>query len=223
MPYELLTDNKPNVSYFRVFGNKCYVLNKKPKSSKFPAKVYEGFLLGYDSNSHTYCVFSKDSGCVELTCDVVFDETNGTQVEQYDLDDIDDEEAPRDALRRMVVGDVRSHDLAEVQDSPSSNEATAPTKDNHEEQDDHQAQDNLQDQEEGNDQGGDEEEHDSRPKPPYPRVHQAIQRDHPIDNILGDIEKGVTTRSCVAIFCEHYSFVSSLEPFKVEDTLSDLD
>jgi hypothetical protein len=25
-PYELLTDNKPNVSYFRVFESKCYVL-----------------------------------------------------------------------------------------------------------------------------------------------------------------------------------------------------
>jgi hypothetical protein len=25
-PYELLTSNKPNVSYFRAFGSKCYVL-----------------------------------------------------------------------------------------------------------------------------------------------------------------------------------------------------
>jgi hypothetical protein len=50
-----------------------------------------------------------------------------------------------------------------------------------------------------------------------------IQRDHPIDNILGDIEKGVTTRSCVANFCEHYSFLSSFVPFKVEDVLQDLE
>jgi hypothetical protein len=62
-PYELLTDNKPNVSYFRVFGSKCYVLQKLSKSSKFP-QVYEGFLLGYDSNSCAYRVFNKDSGCV---------------------------------------------------------------------------------------------------------------------------------------------------------------
>jgi hypothetical protein len=27
-PYELLTRNKPNVSYFRVFGWKCFVKNK---------------------------------------------------------------------------------------------------------------------------------------------------------------------------------------------------
>jgi hypothetical protein len=36
--------------------------------------------------------------------------------------------------------------------------------------------------------------------PPHPRVHQIVQRDHPVDNILVDIKKGVTTRSCVAIF-----------------------
>jgi hypothetical protein len=49
-----------------------------------------------------------------------------------------------------------------------------------------------------------------------------VQRDHHVDNILGDIEKGVTPRSCVANFYEHYSFVSSFEPFKVEDALRDL-
>jgi hypothetical protein len=44
-----------------------------------------------------------------------------------------------------------------------------------------------------------------------------------VDNILGDIKKGVSTRSSVAIFCQHNSFVSSLEPFKMEDALRDLD
>ena len=35
---------------------------------------------------------------------------------------------------------------------------------------------------------------------PHPRVHQSIQRDHQVDNILGSIRRGVTTRSCLAIF-----------------------
>jgi hypothetical protein len=54
-------------------------------------------------------------------------------------------------------------------------------------------------------------------------VRHNVKRDYPVDNILGDIEKGVTTRSRVANFCEHYSFVSSFELFKVEDALHDLD
>jgi hypothetical protein len=106
-PYKLLTGNKPNVSYFRVFGSKCYVLQKRSKSFKFVPKVYQGFLLGYDSNSHAYRIFNKDSSCVETTCDMMFDETNGSQVEQYDLVVVDDEEAPCEALQRMAIGEVR--------------------------------------------------------------------------------------------------------------------
>jgi hypothetical protein len=41
-------------------------------------------------------------------------------------------------------------------------------------------------------------------------VNHNVQRDHPVDNILGDIEKGVTTSSRVVNFYEHYSFVSFL-------------
>jgi hypothetical protein len=91
--------------------------------------------------------------------------------------------------------------------------------DNHKED----VQPNDQGQEESNDQGGDEDDRDKGEAPLHPRVHQNIQRDHPVDNILGDIKKGITTISCVANFCEHCSFVSSFKPFKIEDALYDPD
>jgi hypothetical protein len=100
---------------------------KRSKSYRFAPKVYEGFMLGYDSNSHAYHAFNKDSGCVEIRCDAVFEETNGSQVEQYDFDIVDDEDAPCDALRNMATGDVRPQDANE--DHPSSNEAAPPTQD----------------------------------------------------------------------------------------------
>jgi hypothetical protein len=37
----------------------------------------------------------------------VFDETNGSQKEQVNLDLVDDEKAPCDAIQRMAIGDVR--------------------------------------------------------------------------------------------------------------------
>jgi transposase InsO family protein len=43
--YELLTGKKPNVSYFRVFGSKCFILIKRGTKSKFAPKVVEGFYL----------------------------------------------------------------------------------------------------------------------------------------------------------------------------------
>jgi hypothetical protein len=57
--YKLVTGNKPNVSYFRVFGSKCYILVKKGRHSKFAPKAVEGFFLGYDSNTKVYRVFNK--------------------------------------------------------------------------------------------------------------------------------------------------------------------
>jgi hypothetical protein len=135
-PYELLIGNKPNISYFRVFQSKCYVLQKRSKSYKFAPKVYEGFLLGYDLNLRAYHVFNKGSDCIETTCDAVFDETNGSQVGQYDLDVIDDEEATYDALQRMAIGDVRPHDPNEPQASQAPNNTTPSTQDHDQDQED---------------------------------------------------------------------------------------
>ena len=74
-------------------------------------------------------------------------------------------------------------------------------------------------QEEACDQGGAQDVEDDEeevPQAPPTQVRAMIQRNHPVDQILGDISKGVTTRSRLVIFCEHYSFVSSIEPFRVE-------
>jgi hypothetical protein len=176
------------------FWKQVLFVQKGSKSSKFALKVYEGFLLGYDSNSHAYHVFNMNSSCVEITCDVMFDETNGTQKEQVDLDLIDDEEAPCDALQRMAIADARPKDPSD-QHGHSTNDTTPPTQgldqDKHEGEDEH----HDQVQEESNDQGGDEDDGDnakgdSRARSPHPRVCHNVQRDHPVNNILGDIEKG---------------------------------
>jgi hypothetical protein len=160
-------------------------------------------LLGYDSNSHAYHVFNVTTSCVETTCDVVFGETNGSQKEQVDLDLVDDEEAPCDALQRMAIGGVRLQDPSNQPQETTPNDTTPPSQgldqNEHEDKDEHQDQI----QEVSNDQGGDEDDGDKGERPPHSRVHHNVQRDHPVDNIIGDIEKGVTTRSRAANFCEH--------------------
>jgi hypothetical protein len=145
--YGLLTGNKPNVSYFRVFGSKCYILVKKGRNSKFAPKAVEGFLLGYDSNTRAYRVFNKSSGLVEVSSDVVLDETNGSPREQLDLDDVDEDDVPTAVIRTMAIGDVRPQEQQE-QDQPSSSTMVHPPN-----QDDEQVP-----QEEALDQGGEQEE-----------------------------------------------------------------
>jgi hypothetical protein len=213
--YELLTGNKPNVLYFRVFGSKCYILVKKGRHSKFAPKAVEGFLLGYDSNTKAYRVFNKSSGLVEVSSDVVFDETNGSTREQVDLDDVDEDDVPTATIRTMAIGDVRPQEQQD-QDQPSSSKLVhPPTKD--EEQ---------VPQDAGMNQWGAHEEKDKEEEvqqAPPTQVWATIQRNHPVDQILGDISKGVTTHSRLANFCEHYSFVSSIGPFRVEEALQDPD
>jgi hypothetical protein len=152
---------------------------------------------------------------VEVFSDVVFDETNGSPREQVDLDDVDEDEVPTAAMRTMAIGDVRPQELQE-QDQPSSSTMVHPPT-----EDDEQIP-----QEEGQDQGGAQEEQvteEEAPWAPPPHVRATIQRNHLVDQILADISKGVTTRSRLANFCEHYSFVSFIEPFRVEEALQDPD
>jgi hypothetical protein len=118
-------------------------------------------------------------------------------------------------MRTMAIGDVRPQELQE-QDQPSSSTMVHPPT-----QDDGQVP-----QEEERDQGGAQEEQvmeEEAPLVPPTQVWATIQRNHPVDQILGDISNRVTTRSRLANFCEHYSFVSSIEPFRVEEALQDLD
>jgi hypothetical protein len=123
--YELLIGKKPNVSYFRVFGCKCFILNKKPKSSKFASKVDEGIFLGYASNAHGYRVLNKTTGCVEVTCDLTFDESNGSQEEQVDELCLGKDVPTEKAIRKMVIGEIK-HQEEDDEDCKVEEVATLP-------------------------------------------------------------------------------------------------
>ena len=46
-PYELWKNKKPNVSYFKVFGCKCFIVNTKDNLEIFDLKSNVGIFLGY--------------------------------------------------------------------------------------------------------------------------------------------------------------------------------
>jgi hypothetical protein len=140
-PCELLIGKKPNISYFRVFGCKCFIYKKK-RLNKFESRCDEGFFLGYASNSKAYRVFNKTSGLVEETCDVEFDESNGSQGEIVGYENVGDDELI-EALKNMSIGDIKPEEVQENsdkgrQDSSSSTRSTSmiPQVDEDEEKDD---------------------------------------------------------------------------------------
>ncbi|KAK1695458.1 hypothetical protein QYE76_012155 [Lolium multiflorum] len=48
-------------------------------------------------------------------------------------------------------------------------------------------------------------------------------KSHSLSNVIGDLKSKVTTWRQLAKFCEHYAFVSMVEPLKVIDALGDPD
>ena len=44
--YKIWKNKKPNISYFKVFGTKCFILNAKDNLGKFDAKYNVGIFLG---------------------------------------------------------------------------------------------------------------------------------------------------------------------------------
>src|SRR4051812_31241370 len=71
----------------------------------------------------------------------------------------------------------------------------------------------------------DEEEVQRRPKQKLTRVRARVAKDHPVKQIHNDIQTGRITRSKtrLANFCEYYTFISKIEPMKVEEALKDPD
>ena len=42
---------------------------------------------------------------------------------------------------------------------------------------------------------------------------------HPLDNIIGDISKGITTRHCLKDACNNMDFVSLIEPKNLNEAI----
>ena len=128
-------------------------MKKGTRLSKFEKKCDEGFLHGYSTTSKAYRVWNIASGPLEDVHDVEFDETNGSQEEDDNLEDVRGTQLAN-AMKNMDIGDLRPREVNDVE---------------------------------------------------------------------GDIQRGVQTRSRLASFCEHFSFVSHIEPKKIDEALRDFD
>ena len=153
-------------------------------------------------------VWNLESGTLEEVHDVEFDETEGSQNEAQNLDDVRGDQLAN-AMKNMDVGDIRPSQVDDDGDIHMINQEVqidtnqASTSGSHDD-------DQNQNQASGSNQ--------------LPILQPtSIARDHPLDQVIGGIQSGVQTRSRLASFCEHYSFVSFEEPKKIEDALKDSD
>jgi hypothetical protein len=147
----------------------------------------------------------------------------GSQDEKENLDDVGGEELSK-AMKTMAIRDImpREEDDDEgpsisIQENPSTS-----TTNGHNQQEGNSS--NIDSSQEDDQMASMTTPSTSTQEPvDQPRIHHQVAKDHPIDQIMGDISKGVQTRSRVASFCQHYSFVSFHEPTRVDEALVDPD
>src|SRR3954469_20620359 len=187
--YELLTNKKPNVSYFKVFGAKCWIRNPH-HNSKFAPKAHEGFMLGYGKDSHTYRVFNNVLHKIVETVEARFDETNGSQTEH--LPSVLDEPAPEESIKHKATEDIIPTEESAEEFIPEREERRADAP---------------------------EENADQIPQrqPAHPRVAKEVQVEKIIDDIRASGPLTRSKASHLSKFCGHFAFVSITEPTKVDE------
>ena len=218
-PYELLKGIKPNISYFRAFGSKCFVHNNgKRNLGKFDERSDEAVFLGYALNSKAYRVYNKRSMCVEESVHIIFDESNKTDIVQ-------EQEHFEIGLSRAAENDEEFQ--------PSKHTARGTAQQNQEvpvleEQAENQEDPETTPEEPHNDQQGTQviegtDENATTPVAQFQPKPWKHQKSHPMELIVSDIRKGTQTRSQLRNFCAFHAFLSIFEPRNHTEALEDAD
>jgi hypothetical protein len=139
------------------------------------------------------------------------------------LNDLREEDID-DAIKNLTIGDVRPREEDDEEGLNYSTRAT-PSSSTMNDQAQVTNESNVVDASQAQDQAAQNISPSTSTQEPsdQPRIHHGITRDHPIDQVVGDFNKGVQTHSRIASFCEHFSFVSSIEPNRVDEALLDPD
>jgi hypothetical protein len=142
---------------------------------------------------------------------LTFDESNGSQEEQVDELCVGKEVPTEKAIRRMPIGEIKPQEEDDedciIEDAAALPPAAYPGESGQKPGDSGFSGNSGNKSGDSGpaaeiSQGSQETEEliQEEDSDPHPRVRQSVQRDHPIDNILGSIRRGVTTRSRLANF-----------------------
>ncbi|GJX42776.1 retrovirus-related pol polyprotein from transposon TNT 1-94 [Tanacetum coccineum] len=226
-PYELLHDKLPDLSFFHVFGALCYPTNDSENLGKLQPKADIGIFIGYESTKKAFRIYNRHTRRIIETIHVDFDEltamasehcSSGPALHEITLATISSGLVPNPPPSTPVdhpapevvapIAEVVAPETASPTGSPSSTtvDQDAPSPKN------------------------DFEASYSDVIPTV--VHTATpnsehvnkwNNDHPLDNIIGELERPVSTRLQLheqALFCYYDAFLTSVEPKNYKDALT---
>jgi hypothetical protein len=152
------------------------------------------------------------SGTLEEVHDVEFDKTMGSQDENENLDDVRGIQLSN-AMKNMDVGELRPRQVNDEEDDQVQVLSNSNIQVETNQASTSGSHDNVQDQVASTSSQPNEQASASNQVPILQPTN--IITDHPLDTIIGDISRGVQTRSRLTSFYEHFSFVSFIEPKKI--------
>jgi len=204
------------VSHLRAFGCRCFVL-KEGNLNKFESRSSDGILLGYALQSRGYRVFILETNLIVETCNVTFDESTPSLSaslecagdDEFGQDIFEDEDEPE-----AFEGDggVPAPAAGPLPGDSSSDDDGGPLPTASTTADPRPAQGSSS----GTHVEGGGEATSSREAPRH------IQRRHPPQQMLGDLNERITRSKVTSIAgFPHSAFVASFEPKDIGHALSD--
>ena len=118
-PYELWKNNKPKITYFKVFECKCFILKAKDNLGKLDAKSDIGIFLGYSTSSKAFRVFNKRTMVVDESIHVIFYESNNSLQER---ESFDDDLSLETSMGKLQIEDRRQQE--EIGEDPKKEESS---------------------------------------------------------------------------------------------------
>ncbi|GJY29369.1 retrovirus-related pol polyprotein from transposon TNT 1-94 [Tanacetum coccineum] len=237
-PYELLHDKLPDLSFFHVFGSLCYPTNDSENLGKLQPKTDIGIFIGYAPTKKAFQIYNRRTTRIIKTIHVDFDELTAMASEHNSLELALHEMTPATISLRLVpnpniippevIAPIAEVVAPEPAASTSSSSSTTVDQDAPSPNVAHMNNDPFI--------GIPILENDSKASsssdviptivhtaPPNSEHFTKWTKDHPLDNIISELERPVSTRLQLheqALFCYYDSFLSSVEPKTYKDALT---
>nr|GEW36637.1 retrovirus-related Pol polyprotein from transposon TNT 1-94 [Tanacetum cinerariifolium] len=210
-PYELLHSKLPDLSFFHVFGALCYPTNDSENLGKLQPKADIEIFIGYAPSKKAFRIYNRRIRRIVETIHVDFDELTAMASEQSSLGPALNEMIPRTITPKVIapIAKVIPPVHADSTGSPSSTtvdqDAPSPKVTSAQSSSTVSSHTIMQSNHQ------------------IPQHNSKWTKDHPLDNIIGQISRPVSTRLQLheqALFCYYDAFLTSVEPKTYKDALT---
>ncbi|GJW49122.1 retrovirus-related pol polyprotein from transposon TNT 1-94 [Tanacetum coccineum] len=189
---------------------------------KLEPKADQGIFVGYSSISKAYRVYNAKRRVIEESIHVTFDETSIDRSDkpQADLVSLSELERNEEDLTSNPMYVMENSDVEYDGEADKTN----PFKETINIEDDQPNTSKSAQADVFQEIDHQPENLDPNSEPQSPTTTFKVLKDHPLDNVISDVEDGVLTRSkATANYAAYSSFLSQMEPKKTEDALKDED